>query len=104
MRFTPVVLAALPALTLAHSEGHALLPKLVGGRKMLSELRSRGLLNSEIEALTNVASHAHEVREVTAEQKEKKVLDSRDNTDGQCGVGVEGTPSCAEGYCCSPAG
>ncbi|KAK3996115.1 hypothetical protein QBC44DRAFT_232672 [Cladorrhinum sp. PSN332] len=93
MKLSITLLAASLGLATAH-DGHAgqHVPKLLGGRKFLSELGARW--NMAVHDATNAKKYG-------PHQRQARSLDKRQNTSGKCG-GSSG--SCAEGYCCSAAG
>jgi hypothetical protein len=101
-----LLLAVYAGLSAAHADpnqaGHGF-PKIVGGRKILSELRAKGVLGSRAPAPRPQpvdVQESGEVREARGELRE------RQNTSGKCGVQDDGSVkgSCAKGYCCSPEG
>jgi hypothetical protein len=96
MKLTTVVLGALVSLGSAHDhrEGHAGLPRLVGARKFLSELKAR---NSLPDAFVERAELVEERQPIADEIPE--VLEGR--ATGRCGPGL-GT--CSATQCCSSAG
>ena len=97
MKFTSVLVGALASVTAAHSDPRdefAGIPKLMGARKFLAEMKARNALPPAFEAPAPLAQE--EKREPAPE-----VLEERQNVDGQCGPGFG---SCAAGICCSPAG
>ncbi|KAH8683189.1 hypothetical protein BGZ60DRAFT_524529 [Tricladium varicosporioides] len=96
MKVTSIIVGGLAALASAHSdhrEDHAGLPKLMGGRKFLSELKARGALPSALEDAAMLVEERQEPVEST--------LEVRQNANGRCGVGFGA--KCTTG-CCSAAG
>ncbi|KAK6196990.1 hypothetical protein LQW54_011007 [Pestalotiopsis sp. IQ-011] len=93
----PVLLLGLASLSAAHDNGPV--PKFVGGRKLLSGLRSR----KELERRVSGARFSHETKDLSGHKSEDETsaINSRDNTSGKCGPN-RGT--CAAGYCCSVEG
>ena len=76
------------------------MPKIVGGRRALSELRARRsheavTLRGDPDLEVTSATSAEEDTESAAEKRATNT-----NTSGQCGAGKP----CATGYCCSAAG
>lgn len=102
MHWSPLLLVAYAGLAAAHGD-HAL-PKLVGGRKFLSELRAaRNLVANRPAVAARDTSSIPEVRELEDRSPDAKTVGPRQvgGTAGQCGAGYG---SCARGYCCSPEG
>ena len=92
MRLVAVLGCALVSTASAHSdprEGLVGVPKFIGGRKFLAELKARNALPA---ALESVAPYV--------EERGVPSVETRQNNDGQCGPGIG---SCATD-CCSPAG
>ncbi|RDL35375.1 uncharacterized protein BP5553_07306 [Venustampulla echinocandica] len=88
------VLGSLISATAAHSEsgdGNAGLPKFMGARKLLSEMKARNALPHPLEATVQ----AEKRQPVKAE-----TLEERQDSNGRCGPGFG---KCATN-CCSPAG
>lgn len=83
MKFTSILTSALVTVAGAHSDYNA--PKIVGGRKFLSELKARnaprGPVNSPV-----------------VQFKERDIVE-RQTSDGRCGPNLG---SCTN--CCSPEG
>lgn len=87
------VLGSLISATAAHSDsrdGNAALPKFMGARKLLSEMKARNALPHSLEA----PIQAEKRQPTGAENLEKRQED-------RCGPGVG---NCAATDCCSPAG
>ncbi|KAK4163498.1 hypothetical protein QBC43DRAFT_319744 [Cladorrhinum sp. PSN259] len=94
MRLSTTILAASLGLATAHDDhGGQHVPKLLGGRKFLSELGARWKTAAH-DAIVAKSYGPHQ-------QRQTRNLDKRQNTNGKCGAG---SGSCAEGYCCSSAG
>jgi hypothetical protein len=96
MKWSSALLAAGLGLASAHAEGGRHVPKLVGARKFLSEMKMKRHLDSE-----SPVARAAAVAEPELVVEGPANLEKRQNTDGQCGAGFG---SCAAGYCCSPEG
>lgn len=90
MKWSSAFLAASCGLVAAH--GDLPIPRLVGGRKFLSELKAR----REGPVLPRAQHDQHAHVETRADYEKRQ-----SNRDGRCGPGYE---SCAAGYCCSEAG
>lgn len=89
MRSTVVLLATISALSSAHSDPrdvHAGLPKLVGGSKLMANLKRRNLFS---DAVTSGGGPVE-----AGPQLEARFTET-------CGPGVG---NCDAGYCCSAAG
>ncbi|TPX11180.1 uncharacterized protein E0L32_000998 [Thyridium curvatum] len=101
MHWSTVVVAALAGIATAHGGDDHLhgLPKIVGGRKILSELRARRFEPGRAPP-PNVARAE---RNQASEGPSLPPLGRRQNggTSGRCGPG---RGSCAGGYCCSAEG
>jgi hypothetical protein len=89
MKLSLALLAASCGLVAAH--GDFPLPKIVGGRRFLSDLKGR---HGPDLPRPRPAQHAHV-------EKKSKSQKRQSNTSGQCGPGYG---SCAVGYCCSSEG
>lgn len=90
----PVLLvAACLSLVAAHGGHDAPVPKMLGSRKFLADLKARGL------PFERTAHADRAPSSVDAEERPAKRQVGGD--DGQCGAGYG---SCAKGYCCSPEG
>jgi hypothetical protein len=89
MKWSSALIAASCGLAAAH--GDVPLPKIVGGRKLLSELRAR---HTPDFATPQPVQQAHV-------EKRSKPEKRQSNTSGQCG---KNAGSCAVGYCCSSEG
>jgi hypothetical protein len=92
MRAPIVLLAALSAVTSAHSDPqgiYARLPKLVGGAKFMANLKARNLFSEPLPAVV----------QGRAPVEAESLLEAR--VTNTCGQGVG---SCDPGYCCSAAG
>ncbi len=106
MKFPLVLVGALAGAASAHSDPRDInvaMPKMLGGRKFLSELRARHALPAPVpeihveEERAIASTPTLEEREGTPTLEERKTLPT--SSDGSCGPGV--------GYCtncCSPAG
>jgi len=96
MKFTTVIVGALASTASAHFDPRDIysgIPKLMGGRKFLSELKARNALPAPLAAPPVYVEERQPAEENT--------LEERQNVNGQCGPGFG---SCAVGSCCSPAG
>ena len=91
MKGSLALLAASCGLVAAH--GNLPIPKIMGGRKFLSEMRTRHV-SGPSEPREDSAGHVHTEERSTFEKRQR-------NTDGQCGKGYG---NCAAGYCCSLEG
>lgn len=96
MKLSSTLLAASLGLAFAHGDHNSQhLPKILGGRKFLSELGAR----------RKQASHENLIpRKHVTPAKRQGSLEKRqddENTDGRCGPGIG---ACATGYCCSAEG
>ncbi|ETS83464.1 hypothetical protein PFICI_05340 [Pestalotiopsis fici W106-1] len=94
---TTVLLVGLASLSAAHDEGPV--PKFVGGRKLLSGLKSRRALERKVSGIR--MPHVSEDLSGPTTEDETPSIDARDNTSGKCGPN---RGSCAAGYCCSVEG
>ena len=98
MKFpTLVVVGALASLAAAHSDPrdvHAGIPKMVGGRKFLAELKAKNALP---EALQIEKRDVFEFTENQIEGLEERQV----STNGQCGKGFG---KCPTTQCCSLEG
>lgn len=89
MRLSSALLAASCGLVAAH--GDLPLPRIVGGRRFLSDMGSRHIPDLQS---PQPVEHVHEEMRSKSEKRQS-------NTNGQCGKGYG---SCAVGYCCSSEG
>ena len=88
MRFSTVLAGALASVASAHSDPRSAgMPKLMGGRKFLSEMKARNALPASVDA---PAVHIEEGQ---------PALEQRQTSNGRCGKGIG---SCTN--CCSAAG
>ncbi|KAF3021914.1 hypothetical protein E8E14_006922 [Neopestalotiopsis sp. 37M] len=93
MRWIAVVLlVGLASLSAAHDEGPV--PKFVGGRKLLSGMKSRRELERRVSGIR--MPHKSEDLAVRADEDNNSPIDARDNTSGKCGPN---RGSCAAGWC-----
>ena len=101
MKYTTLVVAALASIAGAHSDPrdvHAGIPKMLGGRKFLAELRAENALPAPL---------AMEKREEKREPNVRLMRSVEDleerqtSTNGQCGPGLG---HCPTGQCCSIEG
>lgn len=83
MKLTYILASALATAVSAHSDFNA--PKIVGGRRFLSEMKFRNAGRGTVDAL--------------AVRVEERNVVERQTADGRCGPGLG---SCTN--CCSPAG
>ena len=91
---TAALVAASVGLAVAHDEHVGQhIPKLLGGRKLMAALNTRG----------GMAVHDHILaRNSAAELRQNAILQRRqDESEGRCGAGIG---SCQAGYCCSAEG
>lgn len=89
MKWSAALLATTCGLVAAH--GDLPIPRIVGGRKLLADLKTRHLTNL---AGPRSVEHVHV-------EKRSKSNKRQSNTSGQCGKAYG---SCAVGYCCSSEG
>lgn len=97
MKFPTLVVGALASLATAHSDPrdvHAGIPKMVGGRKFLAELKAKNALP---EALQIEKRDVFEFTENQIEGLEERQV----NANGQCGKGFG---KCPTTQCCSIEG
>lgn len=95
MKTSLVLAAALVGLVTCHGDhGGQHIPKILGGRKFLSDLKFR-----QPAPLPEPIGPRIPIRSERRQAGGKRQID--DNTDGRCGSGAG---SCAEGYCCSSEG
>jgi hypothetical protein len=92
MKYITLVVGALASLASAHSDPrdvHAGIPKMLGGKKFLAELRAKSALPAPVQI---------EQREAAVEEglEERQI-----NPNGQCGPGLGYCPST---QCCSIEG
>jgi hypothetical protein len=105
MKYSALVVAAIASIASAHADPrdvHAGIPKMLGGRKFLAELRAENALPEALRV---------EKRETGAPVKREptvKFMDSVEeleerqvSTNGQCGPA---SGHCPAGQCCSAAG
>ncbi len=91
MKLSSVLIGVLAGVSTAHdAESGQPMPKLMGARQFLAELKA-------INSRHLVAPNPH----FEAREPAPAVVEERQNTDGQCGPGFG---NCAAGICCSPAG
>lgn len=88
-----VVLLSFASSPAAHNDPA---PKLLGGRKLLSELQDKRLLGNQA-----VKRRMPHVLEEVSKIEPRATNAANDNKSGKCGPG-RGT--CAAGYCCSVEG
>jgi hypothetical protein len=114
MKLAVVAVGALASLVTAHydpREGHVGIPKMLGARKFLSELRARkalpeiftsfaGHVEAPQPAVKVKQRHAHAIQPI-AEDRVEDLKGRQVSTDGQCGPGYGTCPST---QCCSLAG
>lgn len=89
MKWSSALIAASCGLVAAH--GDLPIPKIVGGRKLLADMRARRIPDLP---RPQPVQHVHVERRSKSEKRQA-------NTSGQCGKGYG---SCAVGYCCSSEG
>jgi hypothetical protein len=92
MKYATLVVGALASIASAHSDPrdvHAGIPKMLGGRKFLAELKAKDALPAPIQI------------EQSPPAMEAHVEERQINPDGMCGPGIG---YCAETECCSPEG
>lgn len=101
MKYTTLVVGALAFIASAHSDPrdvHAGIPKMLGGRKFLAELRAKNALPEPIRVEERAEKRAPMVENPRMEQS----LEERQiNPDGMCGPGIG---YCASTQCCSLEG
>jgi len=101
MKYTTLVVGALASIASAHSDPrdvHAGIPKMLGGRKFLAELRAKNALPEPIRVEERAEKRAPMVENPRMEQS----LEERQiNPDGMCGPGIG---YCASTQCCSLGG
>ena len=95
MKLSVALLAASFGLTAAHGDHGQHIPKLVGGRRFLSDMKMRQVVAEHQPIVERKSSRS------TRPSGALKERQSDENLDGRCGSGVE---SCAAGYCCSAEG
>lgn len=91
MKLSTALLAASLGLAFAHDDHGQHVPKLLGGRRFLSELETRRRATSREQA---VAERQH----APAKQRGNPVRRQDDDLEGRCGPGIG---SCEDGDCCS---
>jgi hypothetical protein len=89
MKWSWALLATSCGLVAAH--GDLPLPRILGGRKLFSDLKARDFAGL---ARPQQVEHVHEEKRSENEKRQS-------NTNGQCGKGYG---NCAAGYCCSAEG
>ncbi|OIW34073.1 glycoside hydrolase/deacetylase [Coniochaeta ligniaria NRRL 30616] len=89
MKWSSALMAASCGLVAAH--GDLPIPRIVGGRKFLSDMRARHIPDLP---RPQPVEHVHVEKRSKSEKRQS-------NTSGQCG---QGYGSCAVGYCCSSEG
>lgn len=97
MKYSTLVVGALASVGAAHSDPrdiHAGIPKMLGGRKLMAELRAENALPEalKMEKREPVVQHMRSVEEL----EERQI-----STNGQCGPGFG---HCPAGQCCSIEG
>ena len=100
MKIATVLFGAIASLASAHDdprEAHSGMPKLLGARRFLSELKARNALP---DAFNVPAGHLEEHQPTDGDVMED-LRDRQVSTTGQCGPGFGICPST---QCCSPAG
>ncbi|KAE9374828.1 carbohydrate esterase family 4 protein [Stipitochalara longipes BDJ] len=101
MKYTTLVAAALASTASAHSDprdAHSGIPKMLGGRKFLAELRAKNALPAALmmeKREEKREPNVHVMRSV--EDLEERQI----STNGQCGPGLG---HCPTGQCCSIEG
>lgn len=96
MKYITLVVGALASIASAHSDPrdvHAGIPKMLGGRKFLAELRAKNALPAPVQ----IEQRAPIVEELVEEDLEERQI----NPNGQCGPGLGYCPST---QCCSIEG
>lgn len=90
MKLSSALLATSLGLTFAHdNSGGQHVPKILGGRKLVSELKA--FRSGPVHAATPLSERAPTLKQKSGPRK-------RDADDQQCGPGLG---SCAAGKCCS---
>ena len=98
MKYSTLVAAALASIASAHSDPrdvHAGIPKMLGGRKFLAELRAKNELPEPLMMEKREGPNVQVMRSVE-DLEERQV-----STNGQCGPGFG---HCPAGQCCSIEG
>lgn len=96
MRPSSTFVAALFGLAAAHGDHEGQhMPKLLGGRRFLADLKARQGMTARLPTAGRVP--------IGPERRQESLHGRQidDNVDGKCGPGVG---SCAPGYCCSSGG
>jgi hypothetical protein len=104
MKYTTLVVGALASIASAHSDPrdvHAGIPKMMGGRKFLAELRAKNALPEPIRVEQRAEKRAPIVEEMVEEGLMENLEERQINPDGMCGPGIG---VCAASQCCSPEG
>jgi hypothetical protein len=101
MKYTTLVATALASIASAHSDPrdvHAGIPKMLGGRKFLAELRAKNALPAPL-----MMERREEKREPDVQvMRSVEDLEERQiSTNGECGPGLG---HCPAGQCCSIEG
>jgi hypothetical protein len=94
MKLSAALLAASLGLAFAHDDYGQHIPKLLGGRRFMSELEAR----------RKAAAHEQHVanrENAPANRRESLVRRQEDDLEGRCGPGIG---SCSPGDCCSAEG
>jgi hypothetical protein len=106
MKYTALIVAAIASIASAHSDPrdvHAGIPKVLGGRKFLAELRAEKAFPEALKVEKREPGVQVERREPVVEfMNSVEELEGRQiSTNGQCGPSFG---HCPAGQCCSPAG
>ena len=106
MKYTTLVAAAIASIASAHSDPrdvHAGIPKMLGGRKFLADLRRENALPEALRVEKREPVVEVEKREPTVKFMDSvEELEGRQvSTNGQCGPQFG---HCPAGQCCSAAG
>jgi hypothetical protein len=97
MKYTTLLVGALASIASAHSDPrdvHAGIPKMLGGRKFLAELRAKNALPAPIPVEKRAPT-------VVNPRAEENLEERQINPDGMCGPGIG---YCASTQCCSLEG
>ncbi|KAK4178456.1 hypothetical protein QBC36DRAFT_368153 [Triangularia setosa] len=96
MKLSATILAAFLGLAAAHGDhGGQHIPKILGGRKFLSELEARRRMPQSVQEPNMIKRHP------PSSQPQHYAGKRQENTSGKCGASGG---SCASGYCCSAEG
>jgi len=103
MKYTTLVVGALASIASAHSDPrdvHAGIPKMLGGRKFLAELKAKKALPEPIR-VEGRAEKEKRAPVVENPRMEQSLEERQINPNGMCGPGIG---YCASTQCCSIEG